>query len=104
MKPLGVVEDHVVVDGVFCACVIGEMLYLSFGLQAAEEALDDSVVPAVAASAHALNKATALQEGLERRAGVLDTLIGVEHHVSRPAARLPGAIQRSDDQIGVRTP
>src|SRR5690606_4103471 len=72
-----------------------------FCFQAAKQPLHRSVVPAVAASTHALLHAVAPQPLPEQAAGVLAALVGVKHHLLRPTALLMGHIKRTGSQLRI---
>src|SRR5690606_16974267 len=71
-------------------------------LQAAEEPLHRRIVPAVSPSAHALLHPVAPQSLTEQAAGVLASLIRVEHHLLRSATLLVGHVQRTGSQLRIR--
>jgi len=59
-------------------------------------------IPAVSLSAHTLNDAVCLQFVHEMRAGVLASLIGVEHQAGRRASMLARPLQGPDNQNRIR--
>ena len=82
MRPeLTVVPDRILRDALFRfleECIAD--LRDPFRLQASEESLHGTVVPTVAASAHALHHLIPPQLLPEDQAGVLTALIGMEQH------------------------
>jgi len=71
-----------------------------FGLERAEETLDDSVVVAVAATAHAADDSVAGQKRLIFVAGLLHSPVAVVKQASRGPALGEGHLQRRGRQLG----
>ena len=68
-------------------------------LQAVEERFHVRVVVTVSAPAHALFEAVQLQQGAQAVIGILDALVGVEHHAGGRTAALDGPLQRRAGEL-----
>src|SRR5882762_9811830 len=85
-------------DVVFGMRVIGvPFLVDPFAFQASEETLHRCVIPAIPLPAHALNDAVCLHFVHEMRAGVLASLIRVEHPPRRWTSLVARLLPSPDD-------
>ena len=74
---------------------------MQLGLERAEEALDDAVVPAIARAAHARPHPVLPQDGLVALAGVLHAAVGVMQHAAADRASCERLPQRGEREGGV---